>query len=337
MAGQAKRRLRPQRPAGIGAAILGLCCAAPALADEGGASIYLLGSGGPGTAVMPPLEGVYFENDMFYYEGSAGGGRQFVVGGNLVAGLKAKIYADFANVLWVPTTDFAGGTFALAAALPIGGPSVDVDAVITGPGGGQVSISRNDSTFLIGDPLMLAMLGWKSGNMHYQLSTFVNIPVGRYREGELANLAFHRWAVDVSGAVSYHDAEAGWDLSAKAGVTFNGKNDFTDYDSGNDFHLEGSVEKIFSPAWSAGVQAYYFKQISGDGGAGARLGDFKGEVTGIGGTIAHNFTLAGTPTVARLKVLTEFDAVNRLEGTSVLFSLAIPLSVKLPPGAGGAE
>lgn len=318
---------------GHAAAVLGLSLPSSAMADEGGASVYLLGSGGPGAAVLPPLEGVYFENDMFYYEGSAGGERQFVVGGNLVAGLDAKIYADFPTVIWVPSTNFAGGTLAIGAALPIGGPSVTVDAVITGPLGGQVSISRSDSTFLIADPVVTAVLGWKSGNLHFALSGLVNIPVGRYREGELANLAFHRWAEDVSAAVSYHDAEAGWDVSAKAGVTFNGKNDFTDYDSGNDFHLEGAVEKIFSPAWSAGVQAYYFKQISGDSGAGARLGDFKGEVTGVGGTIAYNFTLAGTPTAARLKVLTEFDATNRLEGTSVLLSLAIPLSVKLPAGA----
>ena len=78
-----------------------------ASASEGGASFYLLGSGGPGAAVLPPLRGVFFDNTAFYYHGEAKAERQFVVGGNLVAGLDATIIADFATVLWVPTTDFS--------------------------------------------------------------------------------------------------------------------------------------------------------------------------------------------------------------------------------------
>jgi hypothetical protein len=31
----------------------------------------------------------------------------------------------------------------------------------------------------------------------------------------------------------------------------------------------------FSPAWSAGAQAYYFCQLSGDSGSGATLGPFR--------------------------------------------------------------
>jgi hypothetical protein len=86
-------------------------------------------------------------------------------------------------------------------------------------------------------------MGWKRGKVHFTVSGLVNIPVGYYREDQLANLSFHRWAGDLSTAVSWHDDESGWDVSGKAGVTFNGKNDYTDYNSGNDFHVEGAVEK----------------------------------------------------------------------------------------------
>ena len=79
-----------------------------AAASEGGASFYLLGSGGPGAAVLPPLRGVFFDNTAFYYHGEAEAERQFVIGGNVVAGVDATIVADFATVMWVPTTDFAG-------------------------------------------------------------------------------------------------------------------------------------------------------------------------------------------------------------------------------------
>ena len=230
-----KRLLAWSLPAA--AAIL---AASPAKASEGGASFYLLGSGGPGAAVMPPVEGIFFDNTFYFYSGEASADRQFVVGGNLVAGLDAKIIADFATVLWVPGTNALGGTLAIGAALPVGYPAVTVDAVITGPLGGQIAVSRNDQELISADPVLTAALGWNTGgNTHVQLSTTINIPIGHYREDELANLSFHRWAVDTSLAFSWHDPKAGWDISAKAGVTFNGTNDHTDYNTGNELHLRG--------------------------------------------------------------------------------------------------
>ena len=79
------------------AAVAGLTIvlnASPAEASEGGTSFYLLGSGGPGAAILPPVRGLFFDNT-FHFHGEAKGGRQFVVGGNLVAGLDATVNADF--------------------------------------------------------------------------------------------------------------------------------------------------------------------------------------------------------------------------------------------------
>ena len=318
------------------ALVAAAAAASPARATEGGESFYLLGSGGPETAVAPPVEGVFFDNTFYYYSGNTEAAREFVLGGKVVAGLDAEVVADFATVLWVPSTDVAGGTLSLGAVLPVGRPSVNVDAVLTGPGGGQVAIAREDSAFVIGDPAVTAMLSWNAGgNWHVQAAAMVNIPVGEYREDQLANLAFHRWATDLSLATSWHDPKAGWDVSAKAGFTFNGTNDYTDYDTGTEFHLEGSVERIFSPQFSAGLQAYHFQQVSGDSGPGAVLGPYKGRVTAIGATAAHTFELGKTAVTARVRVFEEFGAKNRLDGTSVFVSLTLPLWMNLPTGAGG--
>lgn len=309
-----------------------------ASASEGGASFYLLGSGGPGAAELPPLTGVFFDNTVYVYDGSARAERQFVVGGNLVAGLDATIAADFATMLWVPTTDFLGGTLALGAALPVGNVDVNVDAVITGPGGGQVAISREDSAFVVGDPVALVELGWNlGGNVHAATTATVNIPIGNYREGELANLSFNRWIVDWSTALTWRDPQAGWDVSGKAGLTFNGTNPFTDYNTGTEFHIEASVERIFSPQFSAGVQAYHLQQVTGDSGAGATLGPFEGRVSGVGVTAAYNFTIGRTPVTARARLFQEFGEENRLGGgTAGFLSLTFPLHMNMPPGAGRA-
>lgn len=247
-------------------------------------------------------------------------------------GLKGNINADFATVLWVPSTDVGGGILALGAALPLGVPAVDVNAVIVGPRGRAVTITRSEDEFLVGDPLLTAALGWKRGDWSVQGATLLNVPIGDYRAGHLSNLAFNRWALDASVAVTWADEAAGWDISGKTGFTFNGENPSTDYESGTEWHLEGSIEKRLSEKFSIGAQAYYFSQVSGDSGAGATLGPFKGQVTGIGVTAAYNFMLGPTrPASLRLHVMTEMDAKNRLEGDAVFLDFTVPLSMKLPP------
>jgi hypothetical protein len=321
---------------GATAAALVALLAQPAQAAEGGASVYLLGSGGPEAAILPPIEGIFFQNTVYYYNGSASAQRQFVVGGSVVAGLDATIVADFPAVIWVPTTDFLGGTVAVGAVLPFGQPSVDVSAVITGPGGGSVGRSVNDEAFVIGDPLLTASLGWTQGKTHVALSTLVNIPIGDYREDELANLAFHRWAVDTSLAGSWNDPTTGWDVSGKVGFTFNGENPHTDYQTGIEMHLEAAVQKTFSKAWAGGIQGYYYEQLTGDSGAGARLGPFEGRVSGVGLFASYNFKIGPAPATLRLHGSKEFNAANRMEGEAIWLDFSMPLHVNMPPGASGS-
>jgi hypothetical protein len=307
----------------------------PAHASEAGASFYLLGSGGPDAAILPPLPGVFFDNTIYHYSGKASASREFLVGGNLVAGLRVKLTADFATLLWVPTTDFAGGTLALGGALALGQSEGKVTAVITGPRGGQVTISTSDKATMLGDPVMTAALGWKLKNDSYVSTTAtLNIPIGHYREGELANVSFHRWLVDWSTAFTWHDPKRGWDVSAKAGLTFNGTNQFTDYNTGMESHIEGSVERLFSKSFSAGVQAYRFQQLTGDSGSGATLGSFKGRVNGAGVTAAYYFEVGHTPVTMRGHLLKEFGAKNRVaDGTAIFLSLDFPLHMRLPKQA----
>ncbi len=328
-----KPRSPSLRRTALAAALAAASAGTPAAASEGGASVYLLGSGGPGAAVLPPVEGVFFDNTFYWYDGDAGATKQFVVGGKLVANLEATIAADFATVLWVPSTDVLGGTFAVGAALPVGVPDVTASVVAIGPGGGTIGASRSDSAFVIGDPIVTAELGWNlPGNSHVALSTMVNVPIGMYREDQLANLAFHRWAIDASLAGTWHDPKLGWDVSLKVGVTFNGTNQHTDYNTGTEAHFEASIERLLSAKFSLGLQGYRFVQLTGDSGAGAVLGPNKGRVTGVGVTAAYNFPIGKMPATLRGRVFEEFQAERRLEGTGVMLSLTVPLSMKLPAG-----
>jgi hypothetical protein len=79
--------------------------------------------------------------------------------------------------------------------------------------------------------------------------------------------------------------------------------------------------------------AGYYEQASGDGGAGNRIGPFKGRATAVGATAGYTFTAAGTPVSTLLKVLREVDVENRPEGTIGLFTVACPLGHHGPPPA----
>ncbi len=80
---------------------------------------------------------------------------------------------------------------------------------------------------------------------------------------------------------------------------------------------------IFSESFAVGIHGFYLKQITGDSGAGARLGDFKGEAAGIGPALLWN-TQVGKKDVSFIaKWLHEFNAERRIEGDHFFVSFAL--------------
>ena len=180
---------------------------------------------------------------------------------------------------------------------------------------------------------MSGFVGWHAGNFHWQGGLAIIAPIGDYQEGQIANIALHRFATDVFGTATWLDPALGVDISGAAGVTFNTENEATDYKTGTEFHLEGAVSKIISPQFNVGLTGYYYNQLTGDSGSGARLGDFEGEVAAIGGTLGYNFQLGKLPVSTRVKYFHEFAVENRLEGDAGFFTVAMPLWVAPPPSA----
>lgn len=312
--------------------VFGLICglASPsggARAAENGTGFYLLGGRGAMAGYLPP-PGAYFESDTYFYDAGLDARKALPAGGRFVANVRSQVRADFLNGTWVTPWEFAGGNFALGAVLPVGRVGVSAGVEIDSPRTNNlIGANLRDRATVVGDPVFSAMLGWHAGKFHWNATVLVNAPAGDYRDGQLANLAFHRWASDVSGALTWFDPETGIDLSGVAGVTFNGTNPATDYRTGTEFHLEWAASKALTSALSAGVIGYHYQQVSGDSGAGAQLGAYKGRVTALGGTAAYNFTLGKVPISTRIKVLREFDVENRARGTVGILTVSLPLSV----------
>lgn len=323
---------------------LGVACAAAAAcigtvwgpttlhATESGASLYVPGLRGPLAGIVPP-PGFYFQNDFYSYSGRISAATRTQIGGAVLSNVKVQARVDFLTPTWVTPLEIFGGNLGFAVSLPFGNPRVSAGALIAAPRLGRaVGLKMRDSGFLLGDPVVTSFVGWHAGNFHWQLGGAVNIPSGTYDADRLSNLSFNRWIGDVYAAGTWLDPKIGLDISGAVGLELNGKNDDTDYKSGNAVHVDLAVSQYLSKDFSIGALFSHYQQISGDSGAGASLGPYKGRTTAVGGTIGYNFSIGALPISTRLKVLREVSVDNRPQGTIALVTIAFPLSV-VPPAA----
>jgi hypothetical protein len=292
-------------------------------ADEGGVSFWLPGQmasfaavqGDPGWSV--PL--VYYHTSA-----DAGASKNFNIGGNLVAGLDAK--ADL--VFFAPTYSWKESVLSGQAALSVvwaaGKMRVSADAVITGPQGNPINLSRTDTVSGGGDLYPMGTLKWAHGNNNWLAYATTGIPVGAYEVGRLANIGINHWSVDAGGGYTYLNAEKGRELSIVSGLTYNFENDDTNYQNGIDGHIDWAASQFLNEQLHVGLVGYVYHQLSGDSGSGAVLGDFKGRVYSIGPQAGYFFPFGSGMGYVNLRGYYEFDASNRIEGWNTSLTLSLP-------------
>jgi hypothetical protein len=285
-------------------------------AAESASGAYIPGLRGPGAGVTPP-PGIYFSNQFYIYNGDISGSVP-INGFNLQGRAKVGAAVNIPTFLFVTPAEIAGGRLGFSLTVPYGRVSVKG---LLGPK------YLTDSITTFADPSVGAFLGWKAGDFHFQLAATAFVPIGDYREGELANAAKNRGALDVSGTLTWLEPTWGLDVTNSVGFTFNRKNPATDYRTGTEFHWDWSITKKFENGFSIGPAGYYYKQLSGDSGSGAKLGDFKGEVWAIGGGLGYEFKVGPLPVTARVRYFHEFQTERRLKGNTVFLGISFPLWV----------
>jgi hypothetical protein len=123
--------------------------------------------------------------------------------------------------------------------------------------------------------------------------------------------------------VTYLNEKTGQDYSVNIGYNYNTENSDTDYQTGEEIHIDYMVNQFFSESWAIGLHGFYLKQISGDSGDGAILGDFKAEAAGVGPAVLWNTRSFGREVTFIAKWLHEFDAERRIEGDHIFASFAM--------------
>jgi hypothetical protein len=271
--------------------------------------------------VLPLQPGWYSRTDVYHYEGNA---NTTIFNGRIATDVDENYTATLLALNYVTPWKILGGTYAVAVVPSMLAMDVDVGIQIpafTGPRGnsfGPFDLNAGDTALAQGDTAFSPMiLGWDSGNFHWNIGVFGFAPTGEYDKKDLANTSLNHWAIMSRLAATYFDPKTGWEATGAAIYSVNWENPATDYETGNILNLEGAVTKNFG-SLGIGVVSYAMIQTTGDSGSGARLGSFESRVYGVGPIVS--FTTSADPSKA-LTVLakwySEFDAENTFEGNTV--------------------
>ena len=262
--------------------------ASVANADMGGVGFWL--PGGMGSLAAVPTQPGWGITDVYLHlNASATGGTALQQNAAIVAGLHAQ--ADAVAIL--PSYTFAtpvlGGQLTLAVAGVPGRVGIGIDATLTGPGGNQISGSALDSRATWADVYYLGTLKWNQGVNNYMVYLLGNIPSGTYDSTRLANLSIGYVGVDSGFGYTYFDPKTGHEFSAVAGLTYSTPNTALQYQNGIDSHLDWAASQFLSKNFQIGLAGYFYQQLTGDSGAGAKLGPFRGRSVGIGPQVGFLF------------------------------------------------
>ena len=294
-----------------------------AMAEEGGSGHYFPGSMASFIDGVPPTETLITRVNLIYYKGSIDAGMPLPIGGQTALGVDAASWGFGLTLLWRPPLDLGDRwSYALSATIPYLLMDVSGDVNTTLPSGASASVHRSSSTNALGDivlmPLMLNYNIHPDFNLNFRVGAYA--PTGSYEVGRLANTGKNYWTIEPVLGLMYFGQKNGFEASAFFGVDFNTENKDTNYKSGTQFHIDGTLAQHFP--WlgglaGVGVSAYYYKQVTGDSGSGATLGDFKGKTVGLGPVVSYTRKIGGHDTAFELKWLHEFETENRLEGDIV--------------------
>ena len=290
-----------------------------AFAAEGGYSNYIPGFYGDLALAVEPADGLSLRNDVYFYSAEAD---ESVRSGLIETGIDIDLTFDYLTLLYKPGNEVFGARYAFGVAFAYGKVDLEGDISV-----GPFSGSFSDDKTAFGDiTLIPGVFYWNNGDKwHFSQSFYVAVPVGDYDEDDAANTGLNYWTFETDFAATYLNQETGQDYSVVVGYGYNTENDDTDYQSGDEFHIDYVFNQFLSESLAIGVHGFYFKQLSGDSGDGALLGDFKAEASGIGPAVMWIPPKYKGKVAFVAKWLSEYDVENRLEGDHVFLSFMMML------------
>jgi hypothetical protein len=294
-------------------------------AEEGGSGHYLPGSFASFMDGVSPTEALIARLNVLTYEGSFSNGQPLPIAGLTAVNVEADSTAVGLTIFWRPSWGSIGErwSYAMSATIPFVDITVEADvSTILG------NVRRSDSDVGLGDillqPVKLNYAANPDLNFNFHLTFYA--PTGGYEVGQLANTGKNFWTIEPTVSVMYFGQQNGIEGSLFAGLDVNRENPDTNYRSGNQFHLDGTLAQHLPLAGGLagiGASGFYYKQVTGDSGAGATFGDFKAKTVGIGPVVSYISN--DKRVLTELKWLHETETEKRLEGDTIFLKVMVKL------------
>ena len=288
-----------------------------ARAAEGGYSNYIPGFYGDIALAVEPGDGLSMRNDVYLYRADT---ERSIRSGSVQLDIDIDLTFDYLTMVYKPDIEIFGTQFVFGGTLVAG--NVDLNATLAA-GPLQTSIADDKTSY--GDiTLVPGAFYWNNGDKwHFSQSFYVVIPVGDYDVNDVTNTGLNYWTFETDFAATYLNPETGKDYSFVLGYGYNTENDDTNFNSGAEIHLDYVFNQFLNEDWAVGLHGFFYKQISGDSGAGAVLGDFKSEGAGVGPALMWVPQSMGGTKAFVLKWIKEYHGENRLEGDHIFASFAM--------------
>jgi hypothetical protein len=251
-----------------------------------------------------------------------------------VTGLSAHDDALAQGITYTSPMSVLGGQAAFTVLAAPANVGVGIGATLTGPRGNSISGTATDNRTSLSDVYYQGTLKWNQGVHNEMVYITGNIPSGTYDPNRLANPNLGFVAYDAGAGYTYLDTKTGHEFSVVGGFTHSLTSPDLQYQNGVDFHLDWAASQFVSKNVHIGLVGYFYQQVTGDSGPGAKLGDFKGRAVGIGPQIGFIIPISQEyQGYLNLRGYRDLDVENRTRTWTAFVTFAISPAPPEPAAA----
>jgi hypothetical protein len=242
-----------------------------------------------------------------------------------VDGFRADAYVALPRVTYISGTQFLGAHVGFTAMLPIVRRQTALSGVTT----------FTDRSAAINAGLLQASGGNTAlASGATAAATFTPtliVPTGKYDKNSAVNSGFGKFYT-FRPSFQYGFIGDGWDVGARMVLSFNTKNKDTNYKSGTMFNVDFAAMKFVTEDVRLGLQGYVVNQLtkdsSDDANVQAAIDAADGaKMRAYAAGPALGWIVNGGEMVVEGKLLKEFGARNRSEGTTYMLMLSKPFGL----------
>lgn len=304
-------------PLKAGLFILALSSSTTTFAAEGGYSNYIPGFYGDVALAMAIAPGFTVKNDVYYYTAES---NKNIINNSLAAEIDIELLYNYTSLLYKTDYKIFGGEYAVMLTAVYGGP--DIEASFSRSN--QQLFNISDDSRKLGDlTFSPIILYWNDGDYNYSFAQYIVAPTASYDSEKISNPGLNYWTFESDFSASYTNFTTGQDYSVVFGYNYNTENKDTDYQSGQELHIDVVLNQFLSETFAVGIQAFHLQQINKDDHDNNIPGSFKARATGIGPSLIWIPETFKGDAMLTAKWIKEIDASNRLKGEHIFFTFAM--------------